>query len=109
MMWLALIAVTALQTCVCTITFTKSVHDRWWYFPLGMLLGVSTNCIWLLSAKLLDTKEKIYTLSLFWDCAMVAVYFLVPVLFFGIRLDRIGVIGLVIAIVGALLVKSRLG
>lgn len=106
-MWVILLIVAIIQTCLCTMTFTKSFHDRWWYFPVGIIFGVTTNSLWLLSAKILPDKQQIYIFSLFWDCIMVGVYFLIPVIAFGIKFDKIGFFGLLLIIIGTLLIKLR--
>lgn len=40
---------------------------------------------------------------------MVTIYFVIPIFFFGVKLDRIGLIGVMLTIFGALLVKLRSG
>jgi drug/metabolite transporter (DMT)-like permease len=107
-MWIILLLIGLIHTVICSISFNKNIHDRWWYFPLGLCLGISSNALWLFSAKLLGEKNEIYIFSLLWDCVMVGVYFLVPVFVFGIKLDRIGIIGLILVLVGTLLIKIRL-
>lgn len=106
-MWIILVVVAIIQTIICTLTYNKAIHDRWWYFPLGVLMGVSTNTLWLISAKLLGDKQQIYIFSLFWDCIMMAIYLLIPIFIFGIRFDKIGFCGLLLIIIGTLLIKIR--
>lgn len=109
MMVMVLVAVAVLQSCLCCMAFTKSIHSCWWYLPCGACLGIATNVLWLTTTKALPGRDQIYTLSVLWDCVMVTIYFVIPIFFFGVKLDRLGLIGVMLTIFGALLVKLRSG
>jgi uncharacterized membrane protein len=107
MIIMALLVVIVLQSCLCFMAFTKSIHNHWWYLPCGVCLGIATNILWLTTTKALSSREQVYALSVLWDCAMVNIYFVIPVFFCGVKLDKIGMIGVALTMLGALLVKIR--
>lgn len=107
MEWLLLVICQILYVLGCWLTFGNEVKDRWWYVPCGALLGVLTNICWYVAAQMVTSKEDMYFLSVIWEGLLIAIYFLMPVLFMGVRLDKYGIIGLCLMAAGAILLKVR--
>jgi hypothetical protein len=107
-MWiLFLLLIGIIHSICCYLTFHEKFYDRWWFIPIGLFIGLCSNGLWFLAAKTIGNKDQLYIFSMFWDCLIVGIYFLFPVLFFGIKLDKIGIVGLCFIVIGTLIIKSR--
>ena len=70
-----------------------------------MLTGGISNILWFLSAKIIGNHKEIYLYSLLWDFVVIGVYFILPIILFDIKLNKFGIFGLILMLVGILLVK----
>lgn len=102
-----LVIVAFLYAITCYLTFDEKVREQWWYFPLGILLGIVCNFLWFWAAKYIGDKEKIYVFSLCWDTTMTLVYYALPIFLFGVRLDRWSVLGVLLMVSGLAIIKMR--
>lgn len=91
----------------CYLTYSDQLKEKWWYMPLGLLLGLTTNFIWFYAVKWIGDKDKIYVFTLFWESFMVMVYYGLPILFFGVKIDRWTAAGLGCIILGMVLLKLK--
>lgn len=87
------------------LCYTPSFRESNLYFPVGALLGVFTNVLWLHVAKLVGDRNKIIIYGLWWDCLIIACYAIVPILFFGVRLTGYTALGAALIVVGMILTK----
>ena len=102
-----LVLIGLIHSLCCYLTFNERYHERWWFIPIGLLFGMSSNGLWFLAAKTIGNKDNLYVFTLFWDGLVVAIYFLMPVLLFGVKLDKIGVLGLGLIVLGTVLIKWK--
>jgi hypothetical protein len=58
-------------------------------------------------ARYLDNKQKIYIFSLLWDTVMVLVWYFIPILFFGVKIDRWILLGVLLMVLGLSIIKVR--
>ena len=93
---------------MCYISFDKSLHNKWWYIPLALLLGLTSNSIWILTTKYFEDEKKLYAFSLIWDVLFVAIYYFLPLIFFDIKLGKNGYVGLILMIIGLLIIKIKI-
>jgi len=93
---------------MCYISFDKSVHNKWWYVPLCLMLGIVSNSMWILSTKYFGDEKKLYTFSLIWDIIYFAIYYFLPLIFFDIKLEKNGYLGLILMVIGILIIKLKL-
>jgi len=91
----------------CWASYNEEAKQAWWYMPLGFLLGLIGSGSWFYVCKLLSDKEKIFVFNLMWDAVMVAVYYGLPLLLFGVKLDRMSFIGATLILVGIFILKAR--
>jgi len=96
-----------LSSASCYVSFNKSMHDKWFYIPVGLIIAVTTNLIWYNSTKLIGDEKKIYVFSLVWDFIVCLVYLFLPLIIFKIKLDKISVLGLFIMLLGLIIIKIK--
>lgn len=87
------------------ICYMPLVKESPWFIPAGVLLGALANAVWFSIVK--QTKDPAQTLILgyFWDAMIVLTYGLMPILFFGVKLNNIQMIGAGFVMLGLLVVK----
>lgn len=105
MNWLSLIPAVGLCAVGAALTYHPEVRHQAWY-PWAMA-GVSVcGGLWYgVSARWCRSAGEVFALSVAWDVVAAAVYVLVPVLGFGLRLPPVGWCGLLLAAVGVTLLK----
>ena len=75
--------------------------------PLGVFMGCLLSVIWFWVAKHIHNKDKMYIFNLTWDSMMLLIYYLLPLIFFGSKLDRWGWIGLGLITLGAVILRIK--
>lgn len=91
----------------CWATYNDNIKNSIWYYPLGVSLGTITATLWFYVCTLLPDKNKVYVYSLFWDTIMVMVYYGLPILFFGVKLDKITAVGSTLILAGIMVLKFK--
>jgi hypothetical protein len=87
MRWLFL-APTFLVFCIASFcTYTKSLRDSSWYFPITAACSLVCAWLWVQCSRKLDDTNSIIMMSLIWDVLMVVAYYIGPMVFKG---DNIG-------------------
>lgn len=89
------------------LTYKEEWRNEPWYIPVGVLFGSSLVLIWYLVVRYIGDRDRIYFYSLCWDVVMVGVYYILPVVLFGVKLDRYGIAGLCLMIAGLFLLKVK--
>ena len=107
MEWLVLVIATILY-CICAyITYQEEVRKQWWFIPFGVLLGTTLATMWFLTIRYIGDKQRIYVFSLFWDTIMWSIYYILPAVFFGVKLNSWTSFGLALIVAGLLVVKLK--
>lgn len=71
-----------------------------------MLIGLIHSLLWYFSSRLLSSdKEQFFMFVLLWDLVYMIVFYLTPVIFFGVNLDLWGILGVSTMICGLLIMK----
>lgn len=107
MEWIVLLFASLLYFARAYLTYTEEARKQWWFIPFAVGLGVITSIMWFSIVKWMDDKQRIYVYSLFWDTAIIAVYYLMPPLLFGVKMDRWALLGLALIVGGVVLIKTR--
>jgi hypothetical protein len=76
-----------------------------YYFPIGLACAVLTNAIWLHLVRELESSEGVMLAGFWWDAMTVAMYTLIPILCFGVRLRWTAALGMVLTAAGVILTK----
>lgn len=108
MTWFLLLLATLLYSVCAYISYHDGLRQKWYFVPTGVILGAIVSTIWLIAIRILDDKYKIYVYSLFWDFVMLSVYYFLPAVAFGIKLDKWSLFGLFLIACGIAIVKTRL-
>lgn len=107
MEWLALAFACMLYSFCAYLSYNDKMRDEWYYVPLCIFMGTIVSTIWFITCRYLDDKQRIYVYSLFWDLMMGGVYYFMPLLFFGVRIDRWSLFGLFMVVAGLTIIKVR--
>jgi multidrug transporter EmrE-like cation transporter len=107
MEWAWLIVITVVYIICAYLTYKEEWRHEWWYIPVGCIFGYILVPIWYLVVRHIDDNDRIYFYSLCWDTLMVLVYYLLPIFLFGVKLNRNGVIGLLLMAAGLILLKVK--
>lgn len=92
--------------CICAfLTYKEEWRYEWWYLPISSFFGSVLVLIWYLVIRHIGDKDRIYFYSLCWDGVLVGVYYFLPILLFGVRLERMGIVGLALILVGLVMIK----
>lgn len=85
-------------------TFTNRVRESGTYLPLMVAVSVGTGFLFAAGCRLLGDKARIFVFSLQYDVAMIAAYYILPLLFWGVRLHPATAAGAVLIIAGLLVI-----
>jgi hypothetical protein len=97
-----------LTYCVCAYaSYNDELRRQPYFVPVAIFLGTIVSTIWFMAVRYIDDRQKIYVYSLFWDLMLLSVYYFLPVAFFGVKMDKWGLLGVFIAFAGLCLVKAR--
>lgn len=107
MEWFTLLLVGVVYTISTYLTYSEDIRQKWYFIPLAVLLGSLTSVLWFCTVRYINDKDRIYVYSLFWDFVMIAIFYLYPVLFLGVKLDKWSLLGLFLVLVGIVIIKIR--
>lgn len=94
--------------CVCAyFSYSDEMRKKPWFIPVAVGLGTVVSTIWFITVRWLDDKQKIYVFSLFWDFVMMFVYYFLPIVWFGVKLDKWAAVGMLMMVAGLVIVKAR--
>jgi len=75
------------------------------FFIATMVVGLFYNLLWYWSVRMITEKNEYFLFVLLWDFVYISVFYFTPVLLFGAKMDKWGVIGVSSMIVGLLIMK----
>lgn len=75
------------------------------YWLIGLSAAVIGHVLWALLAQRLS-GHNVFKYALVWDAGFTVVSLLVPMILFGVRLNFLGIIGIVLMGVGGIVVKE---
>jgi uncharacterized membrane protein len=101
MEWLLFCVAFVTYILACWLTYHKDYQAHWSY----LWVGAALSYIWYQSAVLMGDKQRIYFYSLCWDIMMVGIYYFMPILFFGVKLDWRAWVGTALITAGVLIFK----
>ncbi len=107
MEWLGLLLVGLVYTIGAYLSYGDEFRQKWWFIPVCTVLGTISGTMWFIMVKLIDDKQRIYVYSLMWDMVMMSIYYLFPLLFLGVKLDKWSIFGLCLMICGLTIIKVR--
>ena len=87
------------------VTFSPSVRAAGLVFPAGLVTAVIGNVLWLMLVNKVYDQQKLIYYGMLWDTMVTASFILVPVLFMGVRLSMLSMIGCGVVVAGLLMMK----
>lgn len=96
-----------LYILVCWLGYNDEFRKTAYFVPVATAIAALVNLLWFTVLRTLDDRQKIYVFSMCWDAVIVGVYYSIPVLFLGVKLDRYGLIGVFLILCGVCLLKLR--
>jgi hypothetical protein len=106
MIWLTFILAFVLYAASAYLSYHKEWKSSNFYFPLGIFVGLLITTLWFWLVKNMDDKNEIYFYSLVWDAIMIGVFYIVPIIVYGVNINKIGLIGLFLIICGLIIFKT---
>jgi ABC-type multidrug transport system permease subunit len=103
--WLALAPVFALCVIGSALCYTDTLRRSAWYIPAMAFLGAACAMLFAWATKTLDTKERAYVFSLWYDTLMMLAYYLLPLVIFGAKVSPGVMAGAAFVAFGLLIVK----
>lgn len=107
MQYIALVLIGIMCGLSAWITYKESNRNSSWFIPTLIGIDIVSNLVWAGMTRYLDDKQKIYVFSLFWDTVMVLVWYFIPIMFFGVKIDRWILLGVLLMILGLSIIKVR--
>jgi hypothetical protein len=87
------------------VSYSNGLKQTHWFFPIGLILAVIVNFLWLYIAKESPLKDQLYVRALIWDSMIVGAYVLVPLVLYGVRPTGYTLAGCVFIVLGLILTK----
>jgi len=75
------------------------------FFIATMIVGLLYNILWYWSIRMITEKNDFFLFVLLWDFIYISIFYFTPVLLFGVKMDKWGLIGISSMIVGLLIMK----
>jgi drug/metabolite transporter (DMT)-like permease len=106
---LSLVITFLLYTGYTAAAYMPTVRNSAKLFIIGILCANTAHLLWMLNTRLLANSRLIFFYGLSWDLLVTVASFLVPILFFSVRFQLVGYIGLGMIFCGLFLVKISMG
>lgn len=92
--------------CLATIlSYNQKAKEAYWFFPVGIILGILINFLWLGIAKETTNNDILIKYALYWDIMAVLIYSSLPIVFLNVSVSITTLIGLFLSIVGVIFIK----
>lgn len=106
MIWLIFILAFVLYSASAYLSYHEEWKTRNFYFPLGIFIGLCITTLWFWLVRYIDDKNKIYFYSLIWDTIMIGVFYITPIIIYGVSINKAGLFGLILIIAGLIIFKT---
>lgn len=105
--WAILFLVGLIYLGSACFSYSESCRQSPWYWPISVFLGLLVSCIWYGMVRYLDDKQRIFVFNMCWDTMMCMAFYVTPIVFFGVKLDRWSAFGLFLMVFGLFIIKVR--
>jgi multidrug transporter EmrE-like cation transporter len=87
------------------MNYSDKAKAAFWYYPLGMVLSLVSNYIWMYLAKNSENPNQVYVRGLVWDSMIIFCYSILPFFFFSVKFGIYQSIGVGLVLIGLGLIK----
>lgn len=108
MEWFFLVIVVLCYFTTCSMSYNEAFRRSDYFIPVTIAIGLLCSIIWNSMVKYIDDKNRIYYYSLVWDISTIFVYYLFPLIFLNIKLEKVGIIGIFMIVAGLIVVKLNI-
>lgn len=108
MEWIIILAVMTLYSLSLVLCYDDYIRNAWYYPWLSIVIGIMVSSLWVLGIKLIDNKERIFLFSLCWEFSVISIDYLVPLVFYGLNVNKYVVLGSLIVAVGLTVMKLNM-
>lgn len=105
--WSLILLAIGLYCCSSYLSYSDAWRRSPWLIPVGMSIGIVSSIAWFMLVKQVDDKQRIYFYSLIWDTIICSCFYIVPIIFFSVKIDRWSFLGLALMICGLVIIKLR--
>ncbi len=98
--WLLLIPAFAFFMIGSYATYNDAFRRSYHFAPVFLSMNFLCGLVWLYASRILDDKTKLFIYSMFWDALMMFCYYVLPLLFGGIRPNYGIIIGSILVVGG---------
>ena len=105
--WVFLLLAAILLAISCHLGYWEFFRRSDYFYPISFMVGSAITILWYTSVRYLDDKHRIYVFSMLWDVTMIAIFYLIPIMFYGVQLTRWGILGLFLVLVGVVILKIQ--
>lgn len=88
------------------ISYSEFFRSHRLFFVMGLALALVSNLLWLYGVKVLNQREHIFWLGISFDVIVTATSILIPVLFFGLRFNKLTWVGIAFILLGLIIIKE---
>lgn len=108
MEWLIILAVMTLYSLSLVLCYDDNIRNAWYYPWLSIVIGIMVSTLWVSGIKLIDNKERIFLFSLCWEFSVISIDYLVPLVFYGLNVNKYVVLGSLIVAAGLTVMKLNM-
>ena len=109
MAWLSLIPLVIVCWIGAWLSYAPGMKEKSWYTLAFTGLAAASGWLFGWAMQRTTGDRDAFLLSFVWDVLVTAVYVVVPVVVFGVRMTAWGWCGLILAVVGVLMLKMGVG
>lgn len=103
-----ILAVMTLYSISLTLCYNTETRNSWYYPVVSVVLGLCISSMWISGVRVLDNKERIFFFSLCWEFAVIFVDYVIPLVFFGLNVNKYVVFGSLIVATGLVIMKLNM-
>jgi len=103
-----ILAVMTLYSTSVMLCYNSETRNSWYYPVVSILIGLCISSMWVTGVRVLDNKERIFFFSLCWAFAVIFVDYVIPLVFFGLNVNKYVVLGSLIVAAGLVIMKLNM-
>ena len=103
----SLLIIAIIYSLAAYVSYVEGWRNTGWFWVINIIIGLISSIIWCWMVGYIDSKDNLYVYNLFWDTIICSIFYIFPILFFGVKMDGWGIAGLSCIIVGLVIIKCR--
>lgn len=108
MEWLVIVAVMAIYSLSLVLCYDDGIRNSWYYPWLALSMGFVISSLWVAGVRAIDNRERIFLFSLCWEFSVISIDYLVPLVFYGLNVNKYVVLGSLVTALGLTIMKLNM-